>query len=800
MSNSALVILLAAMTMCPIGRAQEPPQAPDLTTGGRPDRTHDWNLGPTGARGWMSSWRLETRHARQILITVVDPGSPADGVLRKGDVVLGIGDRPFDDDARKMFGRAIDAAEARSDGALRLLRFRNGTKDVVTLKLAPLGGAAATAPYDCPKSARLLEAAVAHIARRGLGGGVQGDVDALALLAAGRPEHAERLRTYAAKSAVHALKHREPTGMPAWDWGMSNLFLAEYLRTTGDRSVLAAVRDLSRRIAEGRSGVGTWGHGMALDAPDRRLGGYGAVNQTGVFCWLSLVAARKAGVVDRVVDEAIDHVGGFFRFFSGKGAIPYGDHPPLWDLHDNNGKNAAVAIGFDLYGDADAARHFARTAVAGFSERELGHTGNYFGMLWGPLGAARIGDVAVAAHELELRWFTDLARRPDGSFVYQGAAGEDDSYMGWDATGAFALALALPIRRLVITGLDTRPELRATPDVVQALIADGAAFDASKPRDSHVGGPTERVLKDLGSWSPAVRYRAAVALAKTDPAPVEDLVRMLGAENADARYGAAQALEQLGSRAAKAVPDLVAVLGGDDLWLSIRAAYALAGIGKAARSAAVPVLLKLVAEDRPDDRRSDRARYFAFVLFLDGHLDNGPKRGLLADSIDGVDRALLYPAVRRILRLPDGHARSCVAHVYRKLTDAEHEPIWGDIVKAAAEPAPSGEMFSDGVRLAGLRALGKAKLPEGMRVALDYARTQNPWDSQDRMGEIMAVLVSYGAAAKVHVPELRRLAEACRVEKDFPDDCKIKKTKAVEAAVAAIEAAAGPSPKTKGDG
>ena len=40
-----------------------------------------------------------TTDARQILITDVAKGSPADGVLAKGDVVLGVGGKPFADDA-----------------------------------------------------------------------------------------------------------------------------------------------------------------------------------------------------------------------------------------------------------------------------------------------------------------------------------------------------------------------------------------------------------------------------------------------------------------------------------------------------------------------------------------------------------------------------------------------------------------------------------------------------------------------------------------------------------------------------
>ena len=42
---------------------------PDFTRGETVPEgaTHDWNLGPTGARGWMYSNRLETSEARQVL-------------------------------------------------------------------------------------------------------------------------------------------------------------------------------------------------------------------------------------------------------------------------------------------------------------------------------------------------------------------------------------------------------------------------------------------------------------------------------------------------------------------------------------------------------------------------------------------------------------------------------------------------------------------------------------------------------------------------------------------------------------
>lgn len=54
------------------------PPVPDLTRGGVKDNHHDWTLGPTGVRGWIFGPELGTTEARQIVITKVAKGSPAD--------------------------------------------------------------------------------------------------------------------------------------------------------------------------------------------------------------------------------------------------------------------------------------------------------------------------------------------------------------------------------------------------------------------------------------------------------------------------------------------------------------------------------------------------------------------------------------------------------------------------------------------------------------------------------------------------------------------------------------------------
>ena len=89
-TNFAAILIAVGWMCCGRTNAEPMPPVPDLTNGGSPDATHDWTLGPTGARGWTWGWRGQTTSARQILITEVAPGSPSDGVLRKNDVVLGV--------------------------------------------------------------------------------------------------------------------------------------------------------------------------------------------------------------------------------------------------------------------------------------------------------------------------------------------------------------------------------------------------------------------------------------------------------------------------------------------------------------------------------------------------------------------------------------------------------------------------------------------------------------------------------------------------------------------------------------
>ena len=97
----------------------------------------------------------------------MDKGSPADGVLAVGDVLLGAGGKPFSFDPRTELGRAITAAETEAGGGkLALTRWRAGKTEEVVVKLPVLGTFSATAPFDCPKSKRILEQGIKALAAR----------------------------------------------------------------------------------------------------------------------------------------------------------------------------------------------------------------------------------------------------------------------------------------------------------------------------------------------------------------------------------------------------------------------------------------------------------------------------------------------------------------------------------------------------------------------------------------------------------------------------------------------------------
>jgi len=399
-------------------------------------------------------------------------------------------------------------------------------------------------------------------------------------------------------------------------------------------------------------------------------------------------------------------------------------------------------------------------------------------------GVAQSGPHATGVWMQEFgAWYFDLARRWDGTYVHQGPPEtRGDKYSGWDCTGAYLLAYAMPLKKIYLTGKRPSVVPQLDPAAARALIRDGRGWNNQDRTSFYDALSRQEIISRLSSWSPVVRERAAMALGRRQDDVMADLIRLLDAPDLPTQYGACQAIKMQRGRGAAAVPALQKAFRCDDLWLRILAAQAIAGIGDPARAAVPEMLARLVKADPKNDPRGMEQRYLCFALF-------NRRGGLIGRSLDGIDREPLQQAVRAGLQNEDGRARGSLATVYENLTYEEIKPLLPAIHQAIVEPAPSGVMFASGIRLAGLRLLAKHRVAEGIDACVKYTRTQNPWASEKRTPELMKLLLLYGAHAKPAVGELRRIADYFENdEKDFPRRLMLEKAKVVRETIRAIEA------------
>ncbi len=740
-------------------------RVPDLTKGDKLETEGFYHLGPTGARGRMFVKDFMTRHARQVLVIEIDPGSPADGVLAAGDVILGIGEAPFSEDPRKAIGRAITEAETEAGkGVLKLLRWRAGKRQVVSLQLRVMGSFSDTAPYDCAKSKRILGDALRVLAARDKWS--RFSLEALAFLASGKPEYVRLVREH-----LHKQKWAGPEavcGVHSWSAGYHGLVLTEYYLATGDTYVLPAIREHAVKIAMGQSCTGTWGHYFAKPSLNNgklhgRLGGYGELNAAGLPCFLTLVLATKCGVSHPEIDLAIKRSSEFFSQFVDKGTIGYGYHRPSLEHYSNgrngdssNGKNATAAIIFSLMGKHDAARFFSRTVTSSYEEREFGHSGNSFHQFWGMLGANCAGPKAASAFAKELRWYAALTRKADGSFVYQRLGG---TYGGGalDATVAHALANALPLRKTYLTGKGSDPKTWLDDDEVKRTIAAGRWRWADYDTIS-----AETLIAELDCWSPAAREWVAEGLGKKPDNVVPRLRKMLAEGGRFARAGACTALGFQGERAAPAVGDLTRALSDKATIVRVTASYALMRIGAPARKA-VPDMLRAVLTAKEHEPMLPTQQAVAYSLghdgartaplYFTGMFANWPRD---ENPLSGLDRQLLYPAMATLLTHPSARVRGSAAYAYRYFTPEDVGAMAQEIYDASTVPAPGYAMFADLPRHYGLELMARYRLAEGVPLCLDMLDPRE-WGQKTRFPNRFAVLQAYGAAARSELPRLREL-------------------------------------------
>ena len=102
-------------------------------------------------------------------------------------------------------------------------------------------------------------------------------------------------------------------------------------------------------------------------------------------------------------------------------------------------------------------------------------------------------------------------------------------------------------------------------------------------------------------------------------------------------------------------------------------------------------------------------------------------------------------------------------------------------------------MFGNEIRMGAFKVLVKYHFKEGIEAGVIFAKTQGGHGSENRTGEIMKALVTYGTAARSAVPGLKELIvqfnEQCK-NREYPaGELNNRRVTAVEEAIKTIEAA-----------
>jgi hypothetical protein len=512
MKTTTLAILAALSLPATTAPAEESGYHPDVGDFAAiindREQKFPYNFGPTGTTGWF--------YGREFVINGLDKGSPADGVLKVGDRIRAVNGRRLPEEAytddmndpRRIMGMGITESETEARGGkLVVTVWRQGRQQDLTITLPVMGSYGANWPYDCAKSAKILERACqwladnqlpegAFVENRDDGYALGPSLDGLLLLSSGDPRFLENAR----RLAYHFAEHPGPdpfkgekTGTELWGWSYQAMFVAEYYLRTGDSSVLPYLKWLEKIIMAARGPRGGWSHGFTMAA--YAVGGY--INPNGVSSLTALALMQEAGL--EINQKLFQESQLYFRRWSyGGRGIHYGDHKSLLATkpHDSfgAGKNALAVVTFEVLGEPDASLRFAQTLIDTYQRRDGCHAGPFFSLFWGPIGASRCTPDEFRLFMSYWTWFHDLSRRWDGSFLLpsQNGGGGYTARGPVFTMGGQALVYALPRKITRACGAKESPFGAASmPEQlkpVKQLVDQKRYADAAKSLDTLLAG------------------------------------------------------------------------------------------------------------------------------------------------------------------------------------------------------------------------------------------------------------------------------------------------------------------------
>jgi len=704
-------------------------------------------LGPTGLIGTISKTTVK--------VTKVEKGSPADGKVKVGDEIIGAGESNFKKNVRHEMADAIDEAEKEEAGGRLTLTLKGGKK--VTLKLEVLGSYSDTAPYDCPKSEKIIARAAEYLVKSGRADRGCLHPGLLGLMATGEQKYIDVVA-----KIIQDAKWAKPNpddfnallagdkdmGYVGWYWGYILITLSEYHLLTGDESVLPAIKTYAVSLARGQDAGGLWGHRMATVKRNGRLPGYAQMNQNSLTCFMGMLLARKCGIDDPKLIEGIERTHAFYATFIGKGAFNYGVHGPNTRTYNNNGTSGSGALCMSFKGNRKGAAFFSKLASTSYGGLETGHASIFFNPLWTPLGANVTGPEVTKRYFKKSRWLQTMYRSWEGNFTFNGK-----QYKEGDQSGVALLAYCLPRRAIYITGKNADKSLWLNAKAATEAVEMSQIDYKSKSNDELMALAKHPI--------PQVSRAAGGTLCGRRDALTPTWIKFLKEGTSEEKQ---LAIGQYGwwipiDKRLPRVDDIGAILRDTNEKLEVRVAAAgsLAHMGKPAHKYYMD-MVRLAAEDRPWDRFGD------IDWSLGGSINTLCKEPFKEGLV--TDKALLYKVALKLANFKRQHVRADGLRMIAEIPLEDFHLVADTVMHIIKDRDPTYHSYHSpgGPVGAAITILANLGIKEGMQYTLDVLDTDSgKWGFKVRM--VCSVLGKYGANAKPFLDKLRADARLKNVEK-----------------------------------
>lgn len=494
-------------------------------------------LGPIGVRVGPFGPNMGVRQ--------VVPGSPAFNKLFEGDVIYSANGKMLGEEAWKVMGDAITFSESdEGKGKLSLGVRRAGKNMDIDITLEVMGTFSSTAPFDCPKTEKMISNLEKWVETHGGAAGFL-NTDALFLLGTGDPQYQGLVRrvVYSKMAGVDINQPIEPTKAgKSWHNSADALLLGEYYLATGDKNVLPHLKFYCKRLAVTQHPFGGWRHNFP--------GGenYGLMPNAGLPGGMGMCFAKESGLdIDMysyqlALKYFLENRAQTGYLIYGLGACnrltPAPIDPALMaigKLHTYNGGLSAAGILAGLTGDARAAHLCSLISTYSYDNTFDGHGGNFWNNFWTPLGAHAHSKSAFIHFWKGHRWYRECNRMFDGSLIIS-----DSCSLG----AGPGLALVAPRRRLQIVGAPKSPFAVDAPEclkpalaahqakdyalcekLVNELLTSGAVAKDDKPRVEYLGRAAKEIQASIEA--DLIRMEGLIKAGKLSDAGL-DLAQLKG--------------------------------------------------------------------------------------------------------------------------------------------------------------------------------------------------------------------------------------------------------------------------------